>query len=85
MQTQRQHDLDDDISDIFGDLPEVVKDEQEWPKINLPGWYNSAAWCRGCGRDASQTRVTYYAVDAIDHGPHLCDACRSPSLTRSQP
>jgi hypothetical protein len=43
------------------------------------GWPKSMgfALCWGCNKDATQTRITYYCVDAINNGPYRCDECRT--------
>jgi hypothetical protein len=48
-----------------------------WPKTVVPGHFNEMALCKGCNRDATQTRITYYCVDALNGGPYLCDECRA--------
>lgn len=47
-----------------------------WPKAIVLGHLNEMALCKGCDRDATQTRITYYCVDALNGGPYLCDECR---------
>ena len=48
-----------------------------WPKTVVPGYFNEMALCKGCNRDATQTRITYYVLDALNGGPYLCDECRT--------
>lgn len=48
-----------------------------WPKAIVLGHLNEMALCKGCDKDATQTRITYYCVDALNGGPYLCDECRT--------
>lgn len=51
--------------------------DNAWPKRTVPSQFNQMAVCRRCDRDALETRISFYCVDAINGGPHLCDECRS--------
>jgi hypothetical protein len=48
-----------------------------WPKTAAFGHFNAMALCTGCDKDATQTRITYYVLDALNGGPYRCDECRT--------
>lgn len=54
-----------------------MTDTSGWPKRTVPNEYNEMAVCQECHMDATQTRISYYCVDAINGGPYLCDECRA--------
>lgn len=54
-----------------------MADTGGWPLRKVPGEHNGMAVCQECDKDATQTRISHYCVDAINGGPYLCDECRA--------
>lgn len=43
----------------------------------VKGQFNPMAVCSQCDRDATQTRMSRYCIDAIADKPFRCDECRA--------